>query len=132
MASSENLYRKMLVDVADQLTDDDAKMLAYRVPFSPRERSKIKTGLDFVYFYEKSERVSIKDITQLLDLLVERELPTAAEIVERYQNKFKKGEAVLCNVNKHRAFEWTITGRTSSISMCVVSTYVRLYSHQWV
>lgn len=87
MALRSEHYRQMLTDVACELTDNDSKELAFRVPFKPSDRCKITNGFEFLELYEKYGYISTKNVTKLHALLKERKFITAAEIVEKYQSE---------------------------------------------
>lgn len=92
MALRSERYRQMLTDVACELTDNDSKELAFRVPFKPSDRCKITNGFEFLELYEKYGYISTKNVTKLHALLKERKFITAAEIVEKYQSEVEAVE----------------------------------------
>ncbi|PIK62349.1 Caspase-8 [Apostichopus japonicus] len=69
MADRGTNYRTVLADVADELTDDDAKALAFELVIPRGERGKIINGRTLIDVMEKNEMVSEDKVDQLLKLL---------------------------------------------------------------
>ncbi|XP_071853463.1 uncharacterized protein [Apostichopus japonicus] len=85
MADKSNNYRTVLADVADELTDNEAKDLAFELVIPRGERCKINNGRTLIDVMEKHEMVSEDNVDQLLKLLRKRCCNVAATKLEGYK-----------------------------------------------
>ncbi|XP_071853485.1 uncharacterized protein [Apostichopus japonicus] len=85
MADRRTNYRTVLADVADELTDEEAKALAIELDVSRGERGKIINGRTLIDVMEKNGLISGNNVDQLLRILKNRRHNVAATKLEDYK-----------------------------------------------